>query len=127
MISIHWPRPSASCRTGNAVLPAYLRLWVVFLLIVPTLPATAQDPIISLDKLSVPASGQQSALVTVTAFGRYAISAASEQGVGLQLIDRMSGPGPVAGGSGERDGRLDLWIGAPTASSPMQQRTARVR
>jgi len=43
-------------------------------------------------------------------FGRYALKVKSDQGTGLQLIDRMSGPGEISGGAGEKDGRLDLFL-----------------
>ncbi len=59
---------------------------------------------------SVQAAGRHHAIVTVGAFGRYAVTAHSRQGVSLQLTDRMGGPGPVRGRAGEEDGRLDVFL-----------------
>lgn len=59
---------------------------------------------------AVPAAGRHHALITVPAFGRYAITATSGQGVALQLTDRMAGPGQIAGHPGEQDGRIDLFL-----------------
>lgn len=64
----------------------------------------------TLAQATLPASGRQSTLLRVTRFGRYAIMARSLQGAGLQLVDRMAGPGPVQGKPGEQDGRLDLFL-----------------
>ena len=64
----------------------------------------------TLSRTSVPAAGRQEAIVTVSAFGYYALTAASSQGTALQLIDRMAGPGPLAGAPGSQDGRLDLFL-----------------
>lgn len=75
--------------------------------------AAADDtavPTAKLDRDSVPARGQQSALLTVTAFGRYAVMAASEQGVALQSVDHMTGAGAINGEAGKQDGRLDLFL-----------------
>jgi hypothetical protein len=49
-------------------------------------------------------------LLTITQFGRYAIIASSKQGAALQLVDRMAGPGAIAGTPGQTDGRLDLFL-----------------
>lgn len=78
----------------------------------PPSPARAAPP----DKAprltpeTVPATGRQTAVLTVPRFGRYAIAAESAQGVGLQLVDRMEGPGSVFGSPGERDGRVDAFL-----------------
>lgn len=58
----------------------------------------------------VPAKGRATALVQVDAFGRYAIFANSPQGSAIQLVDRMAGPGRVAGEAGEENGRLNLFL-----------------
>jgi len=58
----------------------------------------------------VPAVGRQEAIVTVSAFGRYAITASSAQGTAVQLVDRMAGPGEVRGVAGEANGRLDAFL-----------------
>ncbi|MCP4113692.1 MAG: hypothetical protein GY749_50560 [Desulfobacteraceae bacterium] len=62
------------------------------------------------DKSVVPASGRQEAILTVSHIGRYAITVKSPQGTALQLIDRMAGPGHVRGITGEKDGRLDVFL-----------------
>ena len=59
---------------------------------------------------SVPAHGQQAAVLALKAFGRYSITAESSQGVALQAVDRMSGAGAIAGAAGKQDGRLDLFL-----------------
>lgn len=59
---------------------------------------------------SVPAAGRHETLVSVNAFGRWAVTVASRQGVGLQLVDRMAGPGEVRGTAGEQDGRIDAFL-----------------
>jgi hypothetical protein len=58
----------------------------------------------------VPARGRQTAVVTIPAFGRYTVRVKSRHGTALQLVDRMAGPGEVAGRAGETDGRLDLLL-----------------
>ncbi len=64
----------------------------------------------ALDRTSLPATGRQEALLTVAAFGRYAVTVASAQGTALQLIDRMAGPGAIDGEAGTRDGRVDAFL-----------------
>ena len=63
-----------------------------------------------LSKTDLSARGRQESILTVTSFGRYAVTVKSDQGTGLQLIDRMEGPGTISGAAGERDGRLDLFL-----------------
>jgi hypothetical protein len=70
----------------------------------------ASPPGPTLDRASVPARGRQTAILTIPAFGRYAVRVESRQGTALQLVDRMAGPGEVAGRAGETDGRLDLLL-----------------
>ena len=55
-------------------------------------------------------SPRQDALLTVEQFGRYALVAKSPRGTALQLVDRMAGPGPIAGNAGLSDGRLDVFL-----------------
>lgn len=74
------------------------------------LAAAPEAPTARLDRATVPARGKQSALLTVNAFGRYAVTAGSAQGVALQMVDRMAGAGPLAGEAGKQDGRLDLFL-----------------
>ena len=82
------------------------------LLVSTALPLTATEPPAAptVQPGRVPAAGRHSALATAFAFGRYAIAAASKQGVALQLVDRMAGPGVVRGTPGEADGRLDVFL-----------------
>ena len=86
---------------------------LAILLMVGSLPsiAAAQDSAVAqLNPVSVPARGEQSSLLTLKAFGRYAITVSSSQGVGLQTLDRMSGAGNISGVAGQQDGRLDLFL-----------------
>lgn len=53
----------------------------------------------------LPATGRQETILTVPRFGRYTITVTNPQGSALQLIDRLAGPGAVAG-----NGRLDLFL-----------------
>ena len=64
----------------------------------------------ALDHSTVPASGAHAAILSVPRFGRYAVTVASAQGTGLQIVDRMAGPGRIEGGPGETDGRLDVLL-----------------
>lgn len=76
---------------------------------------------------TLPASGAHHADITVDAFGRYSLIAQSTEGVALQLVDRMAGPGVRSGLAGVRDGRIDAFLsrgeyriltdGAPAADS----------
>jgi len=67
-------------------------------------------PAARLEKNVLSATGRQSTLLTVSRFGRYTIRVKSAQGVALQLVDRMAGPGEIAGTAGSSDGRLDLFL-----------------
>ena len=96
-----------------------LQRFVLALLLLPVLwtqQASAQVlptielPAASLDRTTVPAAGKQRAVLTVRRFGRYAVTISSEQGVALQLVDRMAGPGSVSGRAGHEDGRLDVFL-----------------
>jgi hypothetical protein len=66
------------------------------------------------EQAQLPATGTQTTLLTIPAFGRYALSVASAQGSALQLIDRMTGPGPIEGTPGAQDGRLDAFLAPGT-------------
>ncbi len=70
----------------------------------------APQPIASLEQSTLPALGKHSSTLTVRAFGRYAVTAQSSQGVALQMVDHMAGAGPVAGVAGKEDGRLDVFL-----------------
>ncbi|MFA5137639.1 MAG: hypothetical protein WC728_00285 [Elusimicrobiota bacterium] len=71
--------------------------------------ALAASPAV-LSKSELPARGRQEAILSITSFGRYAVTAKSAQGTGVQLVDRMAGPGAISGAAGEQDGRLDLFL-----------------
>jgi hypothetical protein len=78
-------------------------------LLLAAAPAAAQAPP-AVVPAEVPAAGRHEARLTVPAFGRYAVRVKSAEGVRLQLVDRMAGPGPTDGSSGEQDGRLDVFL-----------------
>ncbi len=89
-----------------------------------SIAAAAAD---SLTPDNLPASGSHHADITIDAFGRYSLLAQSTEGVALQLVDRMAGPGTRSGLAGTRDGRIDAFLsrgeyrlltdGAPAADS----------
>lgn len=93
-----------------------VRFWAAWLLLCAgvigsPLVAQAVDPAgVALRPPSVPAAGRQVAELEVADFGRYAISVASAQGTALQVLDRMTGAGELAGEAGKRDGRIDLFL-----------------
>ncbi|MES2638038.1 MAG: hypothetical protein V4850_01090 [Myxococcota bacterium] len=72
-------------------------------------PAADAGPI-TLSTPTVPANGAQDVGVQVARFGRYALSATSPQGSAVQLVDRMAGPGEVAGTPGGKNGRVDAFL-----------------
>lgn len=59
---------------------------------------------------TVPATGHQEVEVEVERFGRYALEVSSPRGTAVQLVDKMTGPGPSSGRRGEQDGRLDVFL-----------------
>lgn len=65
---------------------------------------------VSISQSTLPAAGRHTSLMTVSAFGRFSVSTSSKQGVAVQLVNKMSGPGPVHGQAGAEDGRLDLLL-----------------
>src|SRR5262245_46987885 len=81
-----------------------------FFLAAAATAGAAEAPPATLSRDVVPAAGGQSAILTVTRFGRYAITVTSAQGTTLQLVDRMAGPGEPDGEVGTRDGRLDVFL-----------------
>ena len=58
----------------------------------------------------IPATGEQTSLVTVDAFGRHRIEVTTDQGVAIEVIDKMAGSLGRAGEAGEQDGSLDLFL-----------------
>jgi hypothetical protein len=88
-----------------------LRPWLLLLLVpVANSAPRAPEAAITLSTAKVPATGKHNADVTVTRFGRYALTASSLQGTAIQLVDRMSGPGEVQGIPGEANGRVDTFL-----------------
>ncbi len=71
--------------------------------------ATEPAPI-TLSAPTVPATGAHHVHIEVDRFGRYALSATSAQGTAVQLVDRMAGPGEVAGVAGSANGRIDAFL-----------------
>ncbi len=90
-------------------LPHPALLATLALALAPT-PAIADPPDPKLEHSSVPADGRRTSVLSVPRFGRYALAAKSAQGVGLQMIDRMEGPGSIFGVAGEQDGRIDAFL-----------------
>jgi len=80
------------------------------LLASPSSPAPVDPLPASLSSQELSAQGRQESILTITKFGRYSVTVKSDQGTGLQLIDRMAGPGEITGSAGEKDGRLDLFL-----------------
>ncbi len=64
----------------------------------------------TLSRTTLPATGRQEAILTISKFGRYAITVSSPQGTALQLLDRIAGPGEIHGVPGKTDGRLDVFL-----------------
>ena len=95
-------------------IPHFLLSAALSLALLPMVHSLAAEPEPSsaarLDRATVAARGKQSALLTVNAFGRYAVTVSSAQGVALQLVDRMAGTGVLNGQAGAQDGRLDLFL-----------------
>jgi hypothetical protein len=87
-----------------------MSLWLLLLTAMNTAVAAGQEPPAALEASSLPAAGRQTALLNISRFGRYSVLAASAQGTALQLVDRMAGPGDIAGITGEKDGRLDAFL-----------------
>jgi hypothetical protein len=70
----------------------------------------AEAPDASLKPSAVPAAGTHHALLEVSGFGRFAVTVASESGVAVRSVGRMTGPGEWSGTAGEQDGRIDLFL-----------------
>lgn len=102
----HAPAP----RISRRLLPVLAWLPVFLALLAPYGFGAENGAEPSLDRASVPARGRQKALLTVGAFGRYAVLVKSPKGMSLQLADRMAGPVEIAGKPGAEDGRVDLFL-----------------
>jgi len=102
-VSRRWP--------GAAVV---LQLVAMSLVLTGSGSAQLLAPIIgepaALARGAVPAAGRHTVELTISRCGRYAVWAHSEQGVALQLVDRMAGPTSVTGIPGQEDGRIDTFL-----------------
>ncbi len=65
---------------------------------------------VHLNPSTLPARGKQEAVLTVDSFGRYSVAVKSKQGIAIQVVDRMTGPGEIYGRAGYKDGRLDVFL-----------------
>ena len=101
------PSPSTTHFLSGTLLLAMI-LALLGMLLAAELAHAAPAP--KLDAAALPATGTQQTLLHTERFGRYAVLARSRQGAALQLVDRMAGPGAVAGEVGQRDGRLDVFL-----------------
>src|SRR5262249_11633065 len=93
---------------GGSTRRRRLPLALVLTTALATASAAATEPVLS--HAVVPAHGRQETVLTVPAFGRYAVTVASPQGTALQLADRVAGPGQAQGITGKTDGRLDVFL-----------------
>jgi uncharacterized protein len=89
------------------VAPAILPEPVASLPPLPPLPALPEKAAAVLSADAVAADGPGAVLLTVKEAGRFALTAKSATGVGLQIVDMVTGPGDSAGAGGIADGRLD--------------------
>jgi len=95
---------------GKGCRPLFGAALALLLLVQAQAEPLGPEATATLAHSALPASGRGSTLLRVTEYGRYALTARSAQGTGLQLVDRLAGPGPVQGKAGEQDGRLDLLL-----------------
>lgn len=84
--------------------------WILFCAAFIALFTTGIANAAALEREQLPAKGRQETIVTISDFGRYAISSHSQQGTGLQYINKMSGPSAISGRAGEQDGRIDAFL-----------------
>ena len=95
----------------NSIVRVFLQIAPLFLLAAPVAAQPSTDaPAARLETSVVPSAGRGATLLSINRFGRYAIRVKSAQGVALQLIDRMAGPGEIAGAAGSTDGRIDVLL-----------------
>lgn len=83
-----------------------------YCLLVAVSLVAAQD--VRVEPNTVPAIERHQAVVTVDRPARYSFSTHSEQGVLMQLVDRMNGVIGSAGSAGIADGRMDLLLDVGT-------------
>jgi uncharacterized protein len=68
----------------------------------------------TLDLAHFPTAGRHDTLLHVTVPGRFAIRAVSATGTALQLVDMMTGPSELVGGTGQSEARLDVLLDVGT-------------
>ena len=73
-------------------------------------PVKSEQGFGTLSHGSVQATGKRDAILSVSRFGRYAVTANSAQGTAVQLVSRMIGPGEVQGDAGTANGRIDAFL-----------------
>ena len=79
----------------------------------PAIPPGSPPPAAAtLDRAALPATEPGSALLRVTAAGRFSLQAHSASGTALQLVDMMAGPAAPVGEAGVSDGRTDVLLDA---------------
>ncbi|MBF0588400.1 MAG: hypothetical protein HQL53_04670 [Magnetococcales bacterium] len=61
-------------------------------------------------RLTYPYTDHHEMTISIPTAGRYTLMAHSAKGTALQLVDRLAGPGPLAGEAGKSDGRLDRFL-----------------
>lgn len=85
-------------------------LWLVLvcMTISTSVFGETEGELLRLEQTEFAARGMNETLFHVAIPGRYSLQARSLQGTRIEIVDRMAGPFGVAGGAGERDGRLDL-------------------
>jgi hypothetical protein len=106
---------------GRPAFPALVLLITWAVMVVTGAPSRAEtgeesrgktnesvEPVI--DFSTLPSTGRGEAILTVARFGRYAVTVESAEGIALQLIDRMAGPGEIYGKAGEQDGRIEAFL-----------------
>ncbi len=106
------PIPSRSLQGFHMAssVKIFLLAVAILALSITTPGASPPDPDrnATLSKTTLPATGRQESILTVSRFGRYSVIVDSPQGTALRLVDRMSGPDSLYGVPGEQDGRLDV-------------------
>lgn len=100
------PMPPQPASTLAAPLPAP----AVTMPGLPMLPALATAGQAELSASAVAANAPGAVLITVKEPGRFAVKAKSRTGIGLQLVDMVTGPAESSGDAGVSDGRIDVLL-----------------
>ncbi|MEO8505058.1 MAG: hypothetical protein ABI609_14255 [Acidobacteriota bacterium] len=109
-------RPAPAAPNAHRILRLASRtalgtVWGAVWLLAAARPGSAQvgsEPVVA--PASQPAAGRHVARLTVPIFGRYSLAVKSQQGVSLDLVDRMAGALGTDGDAGTADGRLDRFL-----------------